>query len=70
MNNGSTLKMDRRPLYLIAAFALWITTAHAQSGMALSLDGVDDRMEAADDPALDIDPGESFTVTLWMKCAG
>lgn len=58
----------RTPLFLSCSI-VFAHVASAQSGMALSLDGVDDRMEVADHTALDIDPGESFTVTLWMKCA-
>lgn len=42
-------------------------TVIAQSGMALSLDGLDDYMEVADHADLDIDIGENFTITLWVK---
>ena len=61
-----TRRTSRTPLFLFC-FIVFAHLTNAQNGMALSLDGVDDRMEVADDPALDIDPGESFTVTLWVK---
>ncbi|MCL4282778.1 MAG: exo-alpha-sialidase [Flavobacteriales bacterium] len=55
---------------------LWISamiglagSAVAQSGQVLNLNGVDGRMEVADADALDIDAGESFSITLWMKTA-
>ncbi len=49
----------------------WLATAvWAQSGMALRLDGVDGQLAVADHGDLDIDAGESFTVTLWMKTNG
>jgi hypothetical protein len=39
----------------------------AQSGMALSLDGINSYMEVANHDELNIDAGENFSVTLWIK---
>ncbi len=61
-----TSRTSSTPLFLFC-FIVFAHCADAQSGMALSLDGVNDRMEVADHTALDIDPGESFTVSLWVK---
>lgn len=55
-----------RPLAL-AAFFLFVNTLTAQSGKALSLDGINDYMEVADHDDLDINAGENFTLTLWVK---
>ncbi len=65
-HTAMTRRTSLTPLFLFC-FIVFAHLTNAQSGMALSLDGVDDRMEVADHAALDIDPGESFTVTLWVK---
>jgi len=44
------------------------TFVEGQVGMALEFDGVDDRVEFADDPAFDA-MSETFTITAWIKLA-
>ena len=54
-------------LFLVVFFLLQYFSAHTQSGFALSLDGVNDYMEVADHEDLNINIGENFTITLWIK---
>lgn len=51
----------------IAILFSYNSITYAQSGMALSLDGNSGYMTVADHDDLDIDAGENFTVTLWLK---
>jgi hypothetical protein len=57
-------------LLLQALLIFQFQESQAQSGMALSLDGQNDYMSVADHSDLDIDAGESFTITLWVKTTG
>jgi len=45
----------------------WINTGTAQSGMTLHINGINSYMSVPDHDDLDINAGENFTVTLWIK---
>lgn len=44
-----------------------LTALFAQTGQALSLNGTSGYMRVTDNSALDIDAGESFSLTLWLR---
>ncbi len=55
---------------ILFVFALFIginTSLSAQTGLALSLNGVDGYMQVVDHSDLDIDAGENFSATLWFR---
>ena len=62
------MKRALQNLLLISSFiALTSSFTKAQSGLALSLNGIDGFMKVADHNDIDIDTGESFSITLWFR---
>ncbi|MFT5166882.1 MAG: hypothetical protein ACI8P3_002114 [Saprospiraceae bacterium] len=60
--------MKNKVSFLTTVFFLFQSlSVYTQNGMALRLDGINDYMQVADHDDLDIDAGENFTFTLWMK---
>lgn len=55
------------PLLLAPCILLLSPSAQAQQGHALFLDGSGDHMSVADHADLDMDAGESFSLTCWVK---
>ena len=54
-------------ILLFAFFFLSYFSIPAQIGQVLSLNGSDGYMRVADHDKLDIDVGENYTITLWMR---
>jgi hypothetical protein len=54
-------------LSVLLAFLFISVTSVAQSGNALSLDGINSYMSVADHSDLDIAPGQTKTITCWIK---
>ena len=52
---------------LICTFIIYGATAIAQSGKILSLDGTNSFMSVVDHADLDVAPGETKTITCWIK---
>lgn len=59
----------KKQLYFFLVYLLLFcaTNLNAQNGKVLVFDGVNDYMSVADHSDLDIDAGENFTITCWVK---
>lgn len=59
--------MIKHFFFLLIALYQFTPIAFAQNGKALSLDGLSGYMSVTDHDDLDIDIGENFTITMWIK---
>ncbi len=58
---------NRLKIILFFASFLFCTQTNAQNGAFLSLDGINDYMSVADHDDLDINAGDDYTVTCWVR---